>query len=156
PNGDWKLYVTDDFSGDSGAIASWTLTLSAENTDDWNLDAKDDLLWRKPSAALTGAWYMDGTTLTGTAGLPSLGAPWILGGKGDCNGDGQVDVLWRDPTTGSNAIWFMNGVTLDSFTTTPSLGAPWVIGGIGDFNGDGKSDILWRNPSTGETAIWFM
>ena len=123
---------------------------------DFNFDGKSDILWRESATGLNAIWQMDGTTLAGSALIPSVSAPgWTIAGQGDFNGDGRADILWRNTVTGDNAIWLMNGFTLASGALIPSVPITWSIAGVGDFDGDGKADILWRD-SSGQNAIWLM
>jgi hypothetical protein len=137
------------------------LNWQIRGTGDFNGDGKVDILWRYAgSGGANAVWYMNGTTLTGGASLPSVSdLNWQIVGTGDFNGDGQVDILWRyNGSGGANAVWYMNGTTLTGAASLPSVSdLNWQIVGTGDFNGDGQVDILWRyNGSGGYNTIWLM
>ena len=126
--------------------------------DDFNGDGKPDILWRHATLGANAVWFMDGTTYSGYAYLPTVTDPsWKIVGTGDFNGDGKVDILWRHATLGANAVWFMDGTTYSGSAYLPTVTDPnWKIVGTGDFNGDGKVDILLHHATLGANAVWFM
>jgi hypothetical protein len=123
---------------------------------DFNGDGNPDILWRNASTGQNLVWYMNGTTVAGTALIDSCDLNWKIVGTGDFNNDGRIDILWRDPTTGQNLVWLMNGTTVVGTASVDSCDPNWEIVGTGDFNGDSKTDILWRHPSTGQNLVWLM
>ncbi|MCX6583419.1 MAG: carboxypeptidase regulatory-like domain-containing protein [Candidatus Aminicenantes bacterium] len=129
-----------------------------KGTGDFNNDGKEDLLWRNKTDGTNFVWYMNGTTLTGTAQLPvETTLSWDICGTGDFNSDGKTDILWRNRAAGGNKVWLMNGTTrTGEVTLTTEANLNWDISGAGDFDGDGKPDILWRNTVDGGDRIWLM
>jgi hypothetical protein len=119
---------------------------------DFNGDGDADLLWRDTSGDLA-MWFMNGLTMSSTAGLGNVPSNWVVYGTADLNGDGIGDLLWRDSTTGTVAVWFMN--SSGRVQSTASLGVvppstTWNI--IGDSN-NGGAGILWQD-SAGDLAVW--
>ncbi|MCP3663368.1 MAG: hypothetical protein GY696_12885 [Gammaproteobacteria bacterium] len=119
--------------------------------DDFNGDAKSDILIRNTS---NNAWWyypMDGNTVLAGGGSMQLtrNGDWKFAGTGDFNGDGHADVLVRNSV--NNAWWYypMNGSQVIAGGGSMPLPrvADWKFAGTGDFNGDGKDDILVRNSS---------
>ena len=121
-------------------------------------NAQTDIVWRNSSTGANLVWQMNGTNLSSTVGLASVGdSNWKIGATGDFNSDGQTDIVWRNSTTGGNLIWLMNGNTLSSTVGLASVGdSNWKIEGAADFNSDAKTDIIWRNYSTGANLVWLM
>ena len=132
---------------------------------DFNNDGNADILWRNASGEVS-VWFMNGSTITGSADVTSGGAvvqpdaSWSVAGLGDFNGDGNADILWRN-ANGSLVEWLMNGSTIIGGGAVNAAGTPigpdasWHVAEIGDFNSDGMADILWRNDS-GALADWQM
>lgn len=134
------------------------------------LDGKVDILLRNTSTGAHTIWFMNGATRTGSATLPTIGAPWTIVAVGDLGTnsttpalDGKTDILLENPSTGAHTLWFMNGATRTGSVALPTIAPPWTIVGVGDFGtsnvnpaSDGKQDILLRNPSTGANTIWYM
>lgn len=125
---------------------------------DFNGDGNVDLIWRNESTGVNRVWYMNGTTVIGSAALPVMAdLAWSIGGVGDMNGDGRTDIIWRNAASGQNSVWFMNNTTRTSYALLPSaVGAAWTIGSVVDWDGDGDSDMVWRNTSTGQNSVWIM
>jgi hypothetical protein len=151
-------YVISNVTEAHTVVVTFAPSLPSPARCDFNGDGKPDILLRNTATGADLVWFMDGTTRTGTASLPTTAVlAWTIGGVDDFNGDGKPDILWRRYDTGKNAVWFMDGTTC---TGTASLlsesDTNWMIAGTGDFNADGKPDILWRNPTTGENRVWFM
>ena len=74
-----------------------------------------DILWRNYVSGTNALWYMNGSTISGTAYLTKIAdTNWRIEGAGDFNGDGKVDILWRNYMSGANALWYMNGSTISS------------------------------------------
>jgi hypothetical protein len=127
---------------------------SLADSHDFNGDGKSDILWRDTAGGV-GVWFMNGPTISATAGLGNVSNAWTVVGQRDFNGDGYADILWTD-TVGDVTIWLMNGSTVTSQAVVASgVPATWTIVGTGIFNGNGKSDILWRD-AAGDLGIWFM
>src|SRR6185312_4722238 len=61
---------------------------------DFNGDGKSDILWQHDSG-LPWIWTMDGTTVTGSTGLPNPGPTWHVVEAADFNGDSKSDILWQ-------------------------------------------------------------
>ena len=175
-NGTWRLRAQDNGPfGGGGSIECVMISFGSAGPGpggcggplidlnvDFNRDAKTDILWRHPSTGLTGAWFMDGPTRTGTALMtpPVFTDPaWLVVGTRDFNRDGKPDILWRNQPTSRVAVSYMDGLTVTGIAATspPVLADPdWSIQGTGDFNGDGMPDLLWRNLPTGLIAVTFM
>ena len=100
---------------------AWTIV----GTGDFNGDGKADMLWRDTSGN-TAIWFMNGATVSSTAGLGNIPTAWSVVGTGDFNGDGKSDILWRD-TSGNTAMWLMNGATVSS-TGGPRQRAHRLVG----------------------------
>jgi subtilisin-like proprotein convertase family protein len=167
PNGTWSLYWRDDFNGDNGSIASWTLNIETTegnfqwvigDANDFNADTRPDILWRNQTDGSNVFWLLNGVTVTGNvATSPLADVNWEIAGTGRFNGDTNPDIFWRNLSTGDNAAWFMTGTTVSGVvlgTGLPDLN--WKIGGTADFNGDNNADVVWRNVTTGDNAIWYM
>jgi hypothetical protein len=120
---------------------------------DFNGDGKSDILWQHTDGS-SAVWLVNGTGMTGGAGLIGPGTGWSVRQRGDFNGDGKSDILWQH-TDGSSAVWLMNGLNLGSGGGLLGPGTGWNAEQIADFNGDGKSDIVWQH-TDGSTAIWLM
>ena len=145
-DGHWKIVGTNDFNG----------------------DAKADLLWRHGVSGENAVWFMNGTALasgafTNPAALPDVS--WSVVATGDflaelASGmDGRPDILWRHEVSGEIALWMMNGTTMinGAFTTPSALSdTNWRIAGAGDFNQDSKTDIVWHHGVSGQIALWYM
>ncbi len=79
---------------------------------DFNGDGQSDLLWYNPSETSGEqlvAWYMDGTTKTGTGSITEATTDLALEAVGDLNNDGNADLLWSK-TDGSLEVWFMDSI----------------------------------------------
>jgi hypothetical protein len=146
-NGDGQADILWRYNGSGGANAVWymngtTLTGAASlpsvsdlnwqivGTGDFNGDGQIDILWRyNGPGGYNAVWFMNGTTLTGAASLPSVSdLNWQIVGTGDFNADGKVDIIWRfNGSGGANAVWYMNGATLTGGADLPSL-----------------ADLLWK------------
>jgi len=123
---------------------------------DFDHDAKGDILWRNTSSGDDFIWTMNGLRII--RAIPTDGVAdqnWAVAGTGDFNGDGHTDLLWRNSTSGDNAIWLMtNGVVIDRAVVN-NVPTDWNVAGMGDFDGDGNTDVLWR-ANDGRNAMWFM
>ena len=114
--------------------------------DDFDGDARSDVLWRNFTTFLIGSW----TSGAGFKGYGSETGNWAVIGTGDFDGDGKVDVLWHNTSTHSVASWTSSG----AFMTFGTEGGGWAVIGTGDFDGDGKTDVLWHNTNTFVVASW--
>ncbi|HEY4641772.1 MAG TPA: FG-GAP-like repeat-containing protein [Thermoanaerobaculia bacterium] len=137
----------------SGGNLDWKIVAVA----DFDLDGKDDILWRNTNSGMTLLWFMNGAAIRSSQVVHTGGnLDWTIAGVGDFDGDGKADILWRY-TTGMTLIWLMNGTQIRSSTVVHSgANLNWTIAGIGDFNSDWKSDILWRENASGATLYWQM
>ena len=119
---------------------------------DFNGDARTDLLWRHASSGQVWEYQLNGTTTTFSGGVATVGLDWRIEGTGDFNGDGRGDILWRNTSTGQVWEYQLNGTATIFSGSVATVGLAWRIEALADFNGDGRSDILWRNTSTGQ--VW--
>lgn len=124
--------------------------------DDFNGDGHADIFWRHGLTGDNLLWLLNGTNISTTVSLPSVGSSWAIESMADFNNDGMRDLLWREPASGATGIWLMEGSTISSIVSLPTVAGIWNIEGISDFNGDGFLDLLWRAPSFGTTGIWLM
>ena len=150
-------YYNYNFSNDSPSTASNELPPSTDSLSVLS-NAQTDIVWRNSSTGANLVWQMNGTNLSSSVGLASVGdSNWKIGATGDFNSDGQTDIVWRNSATGGNLIWLMNGNTLSSTVGLASVGdTNWRIEAAADFNSDAKTDIVWRNYSTGANLVWLM
>jgi hypothetical protein len=170
PNGDWKLYVSDDFGAEQGGtISSWSLTIyddaaaslpttSAVNpvpcgAPDYDGDGRADVAVYRPT---TGDWFIVQSGSSGTFtsllwGAPSAGDIPV---PADYDGDGITDVAVYRQATGE---WFIRR-SFDLTLLQVSFGAP-SSAGVGDtpvpadYDGDGLADIAIYRATTGQ---WFL
>jgi len=126
---------------------------AVSQTRDFNLDCRNDILWRHSSGTLV-TWFLNGAGILGVASPGGASTDWTVVGAGDFNGDGNADILWRH-SSGAVYIQLLIGATVVGAGFPGSVGNDWTVVGIGDFNGDGKADILWRHTS-GALVIWFL
>jgi hypothetical protein len=153
----WTVTAT---SGDEGTdsltgieklqFSDTTLTLGM-TARDFNGDGRSDILLRN-SAGYLWQYQVNGTAVTGSAGVVNPGADWKLAGNGDYNGDGKSDILLRNSSTGMLWQYQLNGTTISGTGGIGNPGLDWKVVGSGDYNGDGKNDILMRSDSSG--ALW--
>jgi hypothetical protein len=133
---------------------NWRLAAVA----DFNLDGKADILYRNAVDFSMVIWYMNGTSLMGTASAPSLpNANTVPVSAGDMNGDGFPDIVVRNMSTFALSVWLMQDNVFLSSVALPTVpDANWNVKGLGDFNRDGKLDLVWRNESAFSAAVWLM
>jgi hypothetical protein len=136
--------------------ANWRMV----GTNDFNHDARTDLLWRHTTSGENVIWLMNGVSLmSGTFTATLADTRWQVGGTGDFNHDGRPDILWRHGFSGENVVWYMNGTALASgaFLGAPPLSdVNWRMAGTGDFNRNGRPDIVWHHQVSGEVVLWYM
>ena len=102
-----------------GAGFEWSLV----GLGDLNGDGRADLIWRHNVTGMLAVWFMDGSTMLGSAFLGGAGLEWALVGAGDMNSDGRADLAWHRP--GTVTVWFMNGGTIQG-STSFGVGAEWT------------------------------
>ena len=78
---------------------------------------------RERVTGMLAVWFMDGSTLLGSAFLGGAGPEWALVGAGDMNSDGRADLAWHRP--GTVTIWFMNGGAIQG-STSFAVGPEWT------------------------------
>ncbi len=124
----WLMKEATIVGGGSIGIpgAAWTLAACG----DINKDGRDDLIWRNTNGT-NYVWYMNGTTMSGGASLPTLNPAlgWTLQGAIDVNRDGEDDLVWRNQASGTTLIWVMNGLGIVSNLVLPVTNPPWLIVG---------------------------
>ncbi len=139
---------------------------------DFNLDGKDDVLWRHALNKRVWLYQMDGVVISNGGGIGEhvvfTAANWNIEGVGDFNADGRSDILWRNSSNGRVWMYYMNGKNVINGDVSNGNNSPapgehvaftalvWNIKAIGDYNGDGKQDIFWRNDVTGENYMYLM
>lgn len=125
---------------------------------DFNGDARSDMLLIDNTAHTVYQWQMNGTQMSANllVGTINGAAGWNYIGNADFNGDGRADMLFINSTTHGIAEWQMDG---NNVVAGPQIGiynaaGGWAYTGTGDFNGDGKTDLLFLNATTNGVAIW--
>ena len=137
-------------------IAANSYAAKSRMSEDFNADAKPDIIWRNAANGNAYLWYMNGPTLVSDTFLTGVDPSWKLEGVADFNGDGKTDLVWRNTATGECYVWYMNGAAFVSDARLFSLPPVWKIEAVADFNRDGKPDFLLRNTSTGLAFIWYF
>jgi hypothetical protein len=138
----------------------WTIV----GTNDFNGDARADLLWRHQTQGTNGVWFMNGVDLQ-PGPFPNLplvtNVDWKVVGTGlfgDAH-DALPDLLWHHSASGETVVWFLNGASFlgGTFTTPSGVADPsWSVAGVGDFDEDGQADILWHHGTAGQLVVWYM
>ncbi|HYD88361.1 MAG TPA: M10 family metallopeptidase C-terminal domain-containing protein, partial [Vitreimonas sp.] len=161
--------------------ASWTrnsngtLTVTGQGTDTLTsvevLDFSDrDVFIRTPNRSFSGdwtsdmlfvrddgllvSWSLNGTAISSSAILATVGPEWTALGTGDFDGDTRDDILFQR-NDGLVFTWEMEGATIASAGAVTALGAEWSYLTTADFNGDRRDDIAWQN-SDGLIVVWQM
>ena len=133
---------------------AWTIAALA----DFNGDGKADLVLQHDDGRL-GVWYMNGTTLAGSAYLnpSSIGASaWRIAGAGDLDGDTKADLVWLSGG-GVVGAWLMDGTTARTtiLLNPAQVSAGWNVRGLVDLNDDDQLDLVWQH-DTGMVGAWLM
>lgn len=124
---------------------------------DFNGDGRQDVLFRDTATGRLQVWYMNATTVLGSANLPhSTDINWQVTAVADFNGDAKPDLLFNHAATGYNVIWVMNGTAFVRQDRLPSSGPDWRVVGAGDFNGDGDPDVLYQHKNAGNFVVWYL
>ena len=163
----WNDRVFSELGGINGdnfeAVDESSLRIAADSyaaksrmQEDFNADAKPDIIWRHAGNGNAYLWYMNGPALQSDAFLTGIDPSWKLEGMADFNGDGKPDLVWRNTASGASYVWYMDGSTFLSDAPLFSLPPVWKIEAIADFNRDGKPDFLLRNTSTGLAFLWYF
>jgi Ig-like domain CHU_C associated/Secretion system C-terminal sorting domain len=169
PNGDWKLFVFDQFFGDAGSITSWSITFEVVPTAVWTASpAAPNSLFANAAAtvpyvagtATDVVWVRPATTTTYTATIgsgPCAGAnnvtvtvlprPAITVSAGGCapitlNASGGVSYSWS-PGTG------LSTTSGASVVATPAVNTTYTVLGYG---ANGCSNTASANVNAISTA----
>jgi len=134
-------------------IASyWELVGSGQ----FNNDGRQDLLWRNTVTGQNSVWFMNGTTLLGSAYLPTVtDLDWVIEAVADLNGDGQSDLFWRNRSTTQVAVWVMTGTTVAQAKTLGNVPVPPGPYGIVEtlLTDDGPGAVLIDGNIDGHCAV---
>ena len=121
-------YVEDTNRTPMQLLGTWHVIGAA----DLNGDGKADLFLEDTNGNLS-AWYMDGLTATGPAGVsPNRVNPaWQIKAVADFNGDQHPDLVWQDASTGDLYIWYMIGAQMvrGAYLTPSRINTIWHIVG---------------------------
>jgi subtilisin-like proprotein convertase family protein len=116
-------------------------------THDFNMDFRDDILWRHDTSGQNVVWFMNGSVLdSGTFLNPAALADvdWKMAGTGYFNAGFQPDIVWHHQTAGQIVVWFMNDIVLQSgsFTSPSTMDLSYRLVGVADFSApaDGRPD----------------
>jgi FG-GAP-like repeat len=148
--------LTDDAPGTATATANSTANVSSGAKNDFDGDAKSDLLLqRNPNSAHPDVMVelLNGTTIA-SSGTTAETKGWHVVAAGDFNVDGDEDIVLQN-TDGTPQIWLMNGTSVTSTVTLANPGSAWHVIAAADFNGDGEPDLLFQNDN-GTPMIWEM
>jgi hypothetical protein len=142
-----------DPPGDTGALPA-----PSPVDFDFTGDGLSDLLVRDLVSGELSLWTMQGSSVSGSAVLPSLPTPWTIVGEGDYDGSGTSDLLWQNPESGGLSLWLVEagvvtgGGPLDTTGLDPA--DDWRVGASGDVDGDGSDDALLFSRHAGRLEIW--
>ena len=116
-------------------------------------DWSSDMLFQRDDGLLV-SWSLNGTAISSSAILATVGPEWTALGTGDFDGDTRDDILFQRDD-GLVFTWAMNGTTIASAGGVTALGAEWNYLATADFNGDRRDDIVWQNDD-GLIVVWQM
>jgi Galactose oxidase, central domain/FG-GAP-like repeat/Divergent InlB B-repeat domain/Kelch motif len=149
--------------GNTAATCSFTLTANTTVTatfdsslvvpNDFNDDAKSDLIWRNGADGSVQGWLMNGVAATQVAGLLPAGG-YTVTHVADLDGNGKADTLIRH-TDGTTIGWLHDGLNVVGQTTFFAAGSGWSIKHTADLNGDGKADLIVEH-TDGRVVGWLM
>ena len=108
-NGDWKLYVVDDFISFSGSIAGWSITFGTQTTASWS---PIESLFTNSEGTIP---YVEGTQAVSVYAAPTITTTYTANiDGGSCNGNNvvTVNVIPRPTVTVSPAEGGCGPVTL--------------------------------------------
>ena len=137
----------DDFTG-----------VTNKTPNDFNGDARTDLLFFNDATGGVAIWQMNGTQVMSGAQIGAITPGWHFTDTGDFNGDGKTDLLFLNDTTHGVAIWQMSGFQVSAGSPVGTINAAdgWHYASVRDFNGDARADLLFLNDTTPAAAVWQM
>jgi len=145
-----SLVVTPDQTGANLKLAV---------TDDFNDDARTDLVFRSDTNGNLRFWMMNGVERDSVVAVDGALPGSTLAAAADFNHDGKPDLLWRDPTNQALSVWTMDG-TVQTGTLTPNpaqaVNANWAVVIAADLDRDGNTDLLWYNSTSGKIVRWLL
>lgn len=147
PNGDWKLFVLDQFAGDLGSITSWSITFSVLPTAVWSpvtnlftdaagtipyvAGAATDVVWARPSITTTYTATISSGPCAGANNVTVtvLPRPAVTVSAGGCapitlNAGGAINYSWS-PGAG------LSSTTGASVVATPGTNTTYTVLGYG-------------------------
>jgi trimeric autotransporter adhesin len=137
--------------------ANTTVTATFDSSlvvsNDFNDDARSDLLWRNGGDGSVQGWLMNGLSATQVAGLLPPGG-YTVTHVADLDGNGKADTLIRH-TDGTTIGWLHDGLNVVGQATFFAPGSGWSIKHTADLNGDGKADLIVEN-TDGTVIGWLM
>ena len=175
PNGEWRLFVSDDFQNNSGSIAGgWSLDITtiptppqtplscsgpsfapsnfAAGNNPTNLAVADFNNDNKPDVAVTNQAGNDVSVLLGS-GSGGLGTQAVFPAgtapysivAGNFNADSNIDLAVANSGSNNVSILVGNGIGGFSAPTNFSAGTNPISIASADFNNDGKADLAVTN-----------
>ena len=153
PNQSFFVVATHQLPQNSGFTVNFSASYSLTNSD-FNKDGKTDIVLQNLSGGWSGAWTMNGTTVSGWAGLPSANGATIAA-LGDLNNDGKSDIIYQNLAQGWSGFRAQDGTTTLSWTGLPFTSGATIVD-IGDLNNDGKNDIVLQSLTGGWSGVWTM
>lgn len=121
-------------------------------SNDFNGDARSDLLLYNTADRSVSTWELDGTTVLRNSAFATVAPGWRIQTVSRFSGDGTTDLqLVND---GYLAVWELAGqAVLDSGEIDPAGG---LVAGAADFDGDGNADLLIRDETTGDLEVMLL
>ncbi|MBI5425671.1 MAG: putative Ig domain-containing protein [Opitutae bacterium] len=138
------------------AMRDITMTVARAPQDSLLSGSQTDLLLENRVSGARVIWRMSGTSIVGSANLPTFTSGWHFAGVGDFNADGRADIVLQNTLSGEHVIWLMSGATIVSSVALPTLPTVWQIACVGDADADDQPDIFLQNSATGERVVWKM
>ena len=114
PNGQWTLYLEDNFSSDSGSMAAWSLTIQTNGPfAELTGTAGDDTITVTSTSATDGSYLISGSTPVGYTGVSGFDMIGLAGNDVLRGGDGNENIFGgagRDMMYGGGGTdWFFVG-----------------------------------------------
>ena len=114
-----------------------------------------DLILRFSDGSI-GVWYMEGTTITGSAFI-SGPVSWRPAAMADLNNDGHIDMLLQN-TDGSIGVWYLGGARGNQIQGFAAISGPisgWKLVGAADLNDDDHPDAIIQY-TDGSIGVWYL